>query len=72
MSASYHEIREEIRHSIMEKIDFSREVPDSEVLDLIDSHLTDSARAELLLLTLEDRKRLRQDLFHSIRRMDVL
>ena len=72
MSASYSEIREEIRGSIMEKIDFSREVPDSEVLDLIDRRLTEGGNAELFLLTLEDRKKLRQDLFHSIRRMDVL
>ena len=56
----------------MEKIDFSREVPDSEVLDLIDRRLTEGGNAELFLLTLEDRKKLRQDLFHSIRRMDVL
>ena len=72
MKPSYSEIREEIRSSIMEKIDFSREVPDSEVLDLIDRRLTKGGNAELFLLTLEDRKRLRQDLFHSIRRMDVL
>ena len=72
MKPSYSEIREEIRSSIMEKIDFSREVPDSEVLDLIDRWLTKGGNAELFLLTLEDRKRLRQDLFHSIRRMDVL
>ena len=56
----------------MEKIDFYREVPDSEVLDLIDRRLTEGGNAELFLLTLEDRKKLRQDLFHSIRRMDVL
>ena len=72
MSSSYQRAREEIRRSIMEKIDFSREVPDSEVLDLIDRRLTQSGTEPLLLMTLEDRKRLRQDLFHSIRRMDVL
>lgn len=71
MNKSYLRAREEIRGSIMSKIDFSREVPDSEVLDLIDRHLTLSG-SEPLLLTLEEKKRLRQDLFHSIRRMDVL
>ena len=71
MNASYLGVREEIRSSIMSGIDFSREVPDSEVLDLIDRHLTLSG-SEPLLLTLEEKKRLRQDLFHSIRRMDVL
>ena len=71
MNKAYLRAREEIRGSIMSKIDFSREVPDSEVLDLIDRHLTLSG-SESLLLTLEEKKRLRQDLFHSIRRMDVL
>ena len=71
MNKAYLRAREEIRGSIMSKIDFSREVPDSEVLDLIDRHLTLSG-SEPLLLTLEEKKRLRQDLFHSIRRMDVL
>ena len=72
MNSFYLEVREEIRRSIMSKIDFSREVPDSEVLDLIDRHLTLGGTEPLFLLTLEEKKRLRQDLFHSIRRMDVL
>ena len=72
MNASYLGVREEIRSSIMSGIDFSREVPDSEVLDLIDRHLTLGGAGTLPLLTLEEKKRLRQDLFHSIRRMDVL
>ena len=72
MTPLYLEVREEIRRSIMSKIDFSREVPDSEVLDLIDRHLTLGGKESALLLTLEEKKRLRQDLFHSIRRMDVL
>ena len=72
MNASYLAIREEIRSSIMSGIDFSREVPDSEVLDLIDRHLTLGGAGALPILTLEEKKRLRQDLFHSIRRMDVL
>ena len=40
MNPFYLKVREEIRCSIMSKIDFSREVEDSEVLDLIDRHLT--------------------------------
>ena len=72
MNPSYFKTREEIHRCIMEQIDFSREVPDSEVLDLIDRYLTRNETEPLFLLTLEEKKRLRQDLFHSIRRMDVL
>ena len=72
MNLSYPAIRDEIRSSIMQKIDFSREVPDSEVLDLIDGQLTNGGEDQIVLMTLEEKKRLRQELFHSIRRMDVL
>ena len=72
MNPSYPEIRDEIRSSIMQKIDFSREVPDSEVLDLIDRQLTNGGEDPVILMPLEEKKRLRQELFHSIRRMDVL
>ena len=72
MIPSYTVVREEIRNSIMQKIDFSREVPDSEVLDLIDCQLTNGGEDPIALMPLEEKKRLRQELFHSIRRMDVL
>ena len=72
MNPSYTAIRDEIRSSIMQKIDFSREVPDSEVLDLIDRQLTNGGEDPVILMPLEEKKRLRQELFHSIRRMDVL
>ena len=72
MKALYLQVREELRGSIMGQIDFSREVPDSEVLDLIDEHLTGASPSALLLMTVEEKKRMRQELFHSIRRLDVL
>ena len=72
MNPLYRDVREQLQASIMSRIDFSREVPDKEVLDLIDSLLTVEATGDLILFDLEDKKRLRQDLFHSIRRLDVL
>ena len=72
MNLLYTSVRDSLQASITSRIDFSREVPDREVLDMIDSQLTLDAPPELLLFTLEDIKKLRQDLFHSIRRLDVL
>ena len=72
MNLLYTSVRDSLQASITSRIDFSREVPDREVLDMIDSQLTLDAPPELLLFTLEDKKKLRQDLFHSIRRLDVL
>ena len=72
MNPRYAAVRDDLQASIMNRIDFSRAVPDKEVLDLIDERLTVDAPGDLLFFTLEDKKRLRQDLFHSIRRLDVL
>lgn len=72
MDPVYIRVRSALREIIMEKIDFSREVPDSEVLDLIDEHLTGDDPDELFLLTVDERKKMRRDLFYSIRRLDVL
>ena len=59
-----------IHDAVMERLDFSREVPDSEVLDLIDEELLGAAREGTV--TLEKMKRIRQDVFYSIRKLDVL
>ena len=64
--------RDALRERIMSRIDFSRKVEDKEVLDLIDDHITSSVPAMLENLSVEEKKKLRQDLFHSIRRLDVL
>ena len=61
-----------LREKIMARIDFSRKVPDAEVLDMIDEHITGNDPPELSILTLEEKKRLRQEMFHSIRRLDIL
>ena len=72
MNPQYAAVRGDLLASITDRIDFSREVPDKEVLDMIDERLTVDAPRDLILFTLEEKKRLRQDLFHSIRRLDVL
>lgn len=59
-----------IHDAVMGRLDFSREVPDSEVLDLIDEELLGAAREGTV--TLEQMKSLRQDVFYSIRKLDVL
>lgn len=68
----YEETRSRAREEIIAGIDFSREVADEEVLDLIDAEITGTGLVREAGLTVEERKRLRQELFHSIRRLDVL
>ena len=68
----YAAVRGGLREKIMERIDFSRKVPDSEVLDMIDEYITGGKAAGVSALTVEEKKKLRQELFHSIRRLDIL
>lgn len=59
-----------IRDSVLKRMDFSKEISDEKVLDLIDEEILRMAGQEQILV--EERKRLRQEVFHSIRKLDVL
>ena len=68
--ARLEEIRDRVHSAVINRIDFTREIGDTEVLDLIDEELI-RFRGENDL-DIASMKTLRQDLFHSIRRLDVL
>ena len=68
--STYTQTREEIHKAVMQGIDFSRSVEDREVLELIDDEIVRAKRAGSL--SLDEMKRMRQDLFNAIRRLDVL
>ena len=59
-----------LRELLMEKLDMSREMTDKEILEEIDhlilSRLRDSC------ISLKEKVQLRQELFHSVRKLDVL
>lgn len=60
----------ELKNSIVSKIDLNRESSDDEVLYLIDEAIKDHVREHYL--GIEERMRLRKDIFNAIRRLDVL
>jgi pilus assembly protein CpaF len=68
------ETREEqkrrLQNKLAESIDYSREISDEEIQDLIDGLLVQESRE--IPLPLSDRSRLRKELFHAIRKLDVL
>lgn len=66
----YTEMKERLQKEIRKKIDFSRDVPDEEIADLIDEIILKKARTSFL--SIDDKLRLRQELFYSIRRLDIL
>lgn len=54
----------------MEKLDLARELTDEEVLEEIDTLILEKMRDSCL--SLREKIQLRQELFHSVRKLDVL
>lgn len=59
-----------LRGLLMEKLDISRELTDREILEEIDALILNRLRESCL--SLKEKVELRQELFHSVRKLDVL
>lgn len=66
----YADVKKEYKDILMSEIDYTRDISDEEILDLIDEKISSAGREEGL--SLRERKRLRNELFAAIRKMDVL
>ena len=64
------ELKAVIKDKVMSSLDFSREITDREMYELIDREISEALRHRAV--TLEERKNLRKLVFHSIRKLDVL
>ncbi len=62
--------KKKLQAMILERLDFSREAADEEIKDMIDELII--AQSKELLIGIRDRGRLRQELFYSIRKLDIL
>lgn len=62
--------RKILKERLLESIDYSRESSDEEIRDLIDEMLIRESREQPL--SLQERGRLRRELFHAVRKLDVL
>ncbi len=63
-------LRADIKEKVMESLDFSREISDDELFELIDREISFALRNRTL--SLENKKSLRMQVFHAIRKLDVL
>ena len=59
-----------LRQLLMEKLDLSRELSDEEILETIDGLILNKMRESCI--TLKEKVQLRQELFYSVRKLDVL
>lgn len=60
----------QMRGALMERLDLSRELSDQEILEMIDDLILDRLRDTGMAL--RDKLSLRQELFYSVRKLDVL
>ncbi len=63
-------MEEDLRRRVYEKLDMERDMPDEEIMELIESELT--AYVKETPLSLAERERLSRELFDSLRKLDVL
>lgn len=64
------ETKNMLKSMILDRIDYSRELPDEEIKDMIDELVIGESKRHPI--TLEERRHLRQELFYSIRKLDIL
>ena len=64
------ELFQELRALLMERLDLARELSDEEILEEIDDLIL--GRMREYGLSLKEKVQLRQELFHSVRKLDVL
>ncbi|WP_034475785.1 CpaF family protein [Butyrivibrio proteoclasticus] len=70
MNQKLESLKRSLRQEIISSIDYSRDISDEEMYGLVDQRL--SERLRHLAVSVEDRKRLRMQIFNSIRKLDVL
>jgi len=69
MAGKLQGVRQRLQDKLLERLDYSREVPDDELLRMVEGLLEDT---ELRYLTETERSRLKKEVFNSLRRMDIL
>lgn len=64
------ELKNSFKNKVLEKIDLSRDMPDEQIMEIIDEILISDN--EYCSITLEEKCILRKEVFNSIRRLDIL
>lgn len=63
-------LKQEIIEEVRSRIDLTKDIEDEEILDMVDELLLQKGKENFL--SLREKKCLRQDIFNSIRRLDIL
>lgn len=68
--SDFEELKKDIKSKVIQSLDFSKDISDEEMFELIDRELSVSTRGRAI--SMELRKNLRFRIFHSIRKLDIL
>lgn len=60
----------EIRNTLLEKIDLTRELSNEEIYTLIDNEIIETGKRQFI--SLNEKEKLRKSLFYSLRGFDIL
>lgn len=63
-------LKQELQELVIKKVDLSRELQDEEILEVIDETLLSQGRT--CYLNMQEKRRLRKEIFNAIRRLDIL
>lgn len=66
----YTELKRELRSMVQERMDYGKDISDEEVADVIDEVMM--AKTTLFAYPVDVRRKLRKELFDSLRRLDIL
>lgn len=64
------QIKEQLKRTILENLDLTREITDEELLDIIDEMIVSHGKENYI--PMQEKQILRREIFNSIRRLDVL
>ena len=70
MVSSVKNLKGAIRQQVVSTIDYAKDISDEGIYEIIDNELV--ARSKCLILSASEKKRLRKEIFHSIRKLDIL
>lgn len=62
--------KQELQEMVIKKIDLSRELRDEEILEVIDEVIL--SQSSKSYVSMQDKRRIRKEIFNSIRRLDIL
>ena len=70
MMSRYEEAKEKVRQRLLERIDFTRDMDDGEIREMIDEEIVSVGKYGYLSLL--EKNRLGKELFYAIRKLDIL